>query len=217
MPHLSGEGVRAGAGAGGAAASVREGAFVRRRAQRVCELAAAAGAAVEEAGGFGEAVAARRRLHDLGVTRALLEGIGEMLGAGAGDAVLDAGCGEGFYLGELARAGGFEGHGVDISVAAVELAAKRYPGCEWIVGNADRGVPYSDGSFSRVMSITGRMNAAEFRRVLREDGRLVVAVASPEDLIELRGWGRIAWRGRWRLSLRGFGWGGGGGWKRGLS
>ena len=30
------------------------------------------------------------------------------------------------------------------------------------------------------------MNAAEFRRVLRDDGRLLVALSAPDDLIELR-------------------------------
>jgi hypothetical protein len=34
------------------------------------------------------------------------------------------------------------------------------------------------------------MNAGEFRRVLRDDGRLVVARPAPEDLVELRGAGR---------------------------
>jgi SAM-dependent methyltransferase len=40
------------------------------------------------------------------------------------------------------------------------------------------------------MSITARMNAAEFRRVLRDDGRLLIALPAPDDLIELRGSGR---------------------------
>jgi len=141
-------------------------------------------------GDTAEAVAARRRLHDLGVTAPLLQGIADFVEARAGDVVLDAGCGEGFYLGGLATRAGVAGHGVDISVPAVNLAARRYPGCEWIVANADRHVPYADRTFSLVLSITGRMNAEEFRRVLRDDGRLLVAVASPEDLIELRGAGR---------------------------
>ena len=34
------------------------------------------------------------------------------------------------------------------------------------------------------------MNASEFRRVLRDDGRLLVAIPAPDDLIELRGAGR---------------------------
>ena len=136
------------------------------------------------------AVAARRRLHDRGVTEPLLLAIAEMLGAGPGDVVLDAGCGDGFYLGSLARQAGFDAHGVDISIPAVDAAARRYPECEWIVANADRFLPYADRSFSIVLSITGRMNAGEFRRVLRDDGRLLVALAAPDDLIELRGVGR---------------------------
>ncbi len=136
------------------------------------------------------ALAARRRLHDGGATGPLLNAIAEMLGASAGDMVLDAGCGDGFYLGSLARRTGFSAHGVDISIPAVDAAARRYPKCEWIVANADRFVPFADGSFSIVLSITARMNASEFRRVLRENGRLLVAVPAPEDLIELRGAGR---------------------------
>jgi 23S rRNA (guanine745-N1)-methyltransferase len=136
------------------------------------------------------AVAARRRLHDRGVTQPLLDGIGEMLAPSRGDVVLDAGCGDGFYLGELARRTGFEAHGIDISIPAIEAAAKRFPGCEWIVANADRFVPYAGHSFSTVLSITARMNASEFRRVLQADGRLLVAIAAPDDLIELRGKGR---------------------------
>lgn len=141
-------------------------------------------------GDSGAAVAARRRSHDRGVTRPLLDAIAGMLGARADDVVLDAGCGDGFYLGSLAEMSGFEGHGVDISTPAVDAAARRYPGCEWIVANADRFLPYADRSFSIVLSITARMNAGEFRRVLREGGKLLVALPAPEDLIELRGRGR---------------------------
>lgn len=136
------------------------------------------------------AVAARRRLHDRGVTRPLLEGIAEIVQAKANDVVLDAGCGEGFYLGELAGRTGFRGCGIDISIPAVDAAAKRYPGCEWLVANADRFVPYKDDSFSLALAITGRMNTPEFHRVLDREGRLLVAVPAPEDLIELRGRGR---------------------------
>ena len=141
-----------------------------------------------------EAVAARRRLHDRGLTRALLDGIASIAQAEVSDIVLDAGCGEGFYLGEIAARTGCKGHGIDISIPAVDAAARRYPrserGCEWVVANADRFVPYADESFSLAMSITARMNVPEFHRVLRKGGRLLVAVAAPEDLIELRGKGR---------------------------
>ena len=144
----------------------------------------------KQPGDTAAAVAARRRLHDRGFTDPLLHAIAEVIHASPADIVLDAGCGDGFYLGTLAYETGFDAHGVDISVPAVVAAARRYPRCEWIVANADRFVPYTDRSFSIVLSITARMNAGEFRRVLRDDGHLLVALPSPQDLIELRGTGR---------------------------
>jgi 23S rRNA (guanine745-N1)-methyltransferase len=113
-----------------------------------------------------------------------------MLAPRSNDVVLDAGCGDGFYLASLASQTGCQAHGVDISVPAVNAAARRYPQYEWIVANADRFVPYAGRSFSAILSITARMNADEFRRVLQDDGRLLVALASPDDLVELRGAGR---------------------------
>jgi 23S rRNA (guanine745-N1)-methyltransferase len=136
------------------------------------------------------AVEARRRLHDRGITAPLLGGIAKFAEVSPRDTVLDAGCGDGFYLGTLAREFRCAAHGVDISIPAVDSAARRYPACEWIVANADRFVPYAAGSFSLLLSITGRMNSAEFRRVLRDDGRLLVALPALIDLIELRGAGR---------------------------
>jgi 23S rRNA (guanine745-N1)-methyltransferase len=136
------------------------------------------------------AISGRRRLHDSGVTAPLLRAIAGIGAASPGEAVLDAGCGDGFYLGTLARETGFDAHGVDISIPSVDAAARRYPECEWVVANADRFLPYAGGSFSMVMSITARMNAGEFRRVLRDDGRLLVALPAPEDLVELRDAGR---------------------------
>jgi 23S rRNA (guanine745-N1)-methyltransferase len=121
------------------------------------------------------------------VTEPMLRAIAEMTGASPQDVILDTGCGDGFYLGALAGQAGFEAHGVDISVRAVDAAARRYPECHWIVANADRFVPYADRSFSIVLSITARMNAGEFRRILRDGGCLLVAIPAPDDLVELRG------------------------------
>jgi 23S rRNA (guanine745-N1)-methyltransferase len=141
-------------------------------------------------GDSADAVAARRRLNDRGVTEPLRRAIAEAAAATSKDVVLDAGCGDGFYLASLYRETGCAAHGVDISIPAVDAAARRYPGCEWVVANADRVVPYADQSFSIVLSITARANPLEFRRILRKDGRLLIAVPAPDDLIELRGSGR---------------------------
>lgn len=144
----------------------------------------------KQPGDTAEAIAARRRLHDRGFTEQQRLAIADTIAATPGDVVLDAGCGDGFYLGTLQRETGFEAHGTDISVPAVDAAARRFTACEWVVANADRVVPYADQSFSLVLSITARMNPTEFRRVLRDGGRLLVAIPAPDDLIELRGSGR---------------------------
>jgi len=134
--------------------------------------------------------AARRRLHDRGITTPMLEGLAAMLLETIGADVLDAGCGDGFYLASLASRFGWIAHGLDISIPSIDAAARRYPECEWVVANADRMIPYADASVSLVLSITGRMNGAEFRRILKDSGQLLVAVPAPDDLIELRGAGR---------------------------
>lgn len=137
-----------------------------------------------------DAMAARRRLHDSGATEPLRQAIAEILDASPHDTVLDAGCGDGYYLGSLARKTGCQAMGIDISIPAVDAAARRYPECQWIVANADRFVPCADHAFSLLLSITARMNPPEFRRILRPGGRLLVAIPAPEDLVELRGAGR---------------------------
>jgi 23S rRNA (guanine745-N1)-methyltransferase len=121
-----------------------------------------------------------------GVTAPLLDAVIGLLALTGDDAVLDVGCGDGDQLAVIAERFGCEAHGVDISVAAIDAAARRYPRLRWVVANADRFLPYAHASFRAVVSITARMNAPEFRRVLRADGTLLVAVPAPDDLVELR-------------------------------
>lgn len=137
-------------------------------------------------GDSAEAVAARRRFLDRGHSNALIEATIAFSTNRIDGPVLDAGCGEGAHLAAFHQAAGAEAHGTDISVPAIDAAAKRHPYCHWTVANADRFLPYADSSFGLVSSITARLNSAEFRRVLRDDGRLLVVVAAPDDLLELR-------------------------------
>ena len=109
-----------------------------------------------------------------------------MLSRGATRAALDVGCGDGHHLAALVAGLECAGYGVDISVDAIDAAARRFPALHWVVANADRVLPYGDASFDVVTSITARRNATEFRRVLRDDGALLVVVPGPDDLIELR-------------------------------
>jgi 23S rRNA (guanine745-N1)-methyltransferase len=129
---------------------------------------------------------ARRRVLARGLEAPFIAAMLEMLALGPADAVLEVGCGEGDHLAAIAERFGCEGHGVDISVTAIERAARRHPRLHWVVANADRRLPYATASFRLVASITARRNAAEFRRVVRDDGAVLVVLPAPDDLLELR-------------------------------
>lgn len=160
------------------------------------------------------ALAARRRLFDGGhgdwLVPHLLAAF-DALRLPPGATVLDVGCGEGFYLGTLARERRIEAHGLDISAPAVDLAARRYPDATWIVANADRTLPYAAGSFDLALALTSRLNPGELRRVLAPaapgapaapaspaspaaasgpphsgGGFLLLTVPAADDLVELR-------------------------------
>jgi 23S rRNA (guanine745-N1)-methyltransferase len=133
-----------------------------------------------------EAVNARRRFLDRGFAQPLVQAIVDLLPLGRDEPLLDAGCGEGHHLGAFRRAHQVEGHGVDISIPAIDAASRRHRDCLFVVANADRFLPYADASFAAVASITARMNAEEFRRVLAPGGRLLVAIPGADDLVELR-------------------------------
>jgi 23S rRNA (guanine745-N1)-methyltransferase len=137
-------------------------------------------------GDSAEAVAARRRFLDAGHAAPLVDAVVAALPLPPAASFLDVGCGEGHHTDGFRRAYGVEAAGVDLSVPAVEAAARRYGDCLWIVANADRFVPFADASLDAVTSITARLNPSEFRRVLKPEGRLLVAIAGPDDLIELR-------------------------------
>lgn len=132
------------------------------------------------------AVAARRRFLDRGHAAPLVESIVGALPLRNGDAFLDAGCGEGHHLAAFRDAYRIDGCGVDISIPAIDLAARRYPECLWVVANADRILPFPDRSFDALATITARLNPAEFHRLLKPDGRLLVVIPGADDLIELR-------------------------------
>ena len=142
-----------------------------------------------QAGDTKASVEARARLLDDGIGRASLESVmmrAARLDLAPSACVVDLGCGSGDALTMLQALGAITGVGIDLSVAAIDRAARRHPGVTWVVANADRRIPVLDRRAALVMSLNGRRNPAESARILEPGGRLLVAVPAPDDLIELR-------------------------------
>lgn len=110
--------------------------------------------------------------------------------------ILDAGCGEGYYLRQLADLAPasmpIKLAGLDISKDAVLAAAKqdKHPAWQdkrptWIVGT-NAHLPIRDASLDRLLCIFGFPVAKEFSRVLKPDGRLIQVDPGPAHLGELR-------------------------------
>jgi len=138
-------------------------------------------------------VAARQRFLEAGhyqpiaamLARATLAGVSPE----ATLSCLDAGCGEGYYLRQLAAAGGggqtLAVLGLDISKWAVQSAAKQDKRAAWVVGSNAR-LPVLPATLDRVLCLFGFPVYPEFARVLKPGGRLLQIDAGPDHLRELR-------------------------------
>jgi 23S rRNA (guanine745-N1)-methyltransferase len=130
---------------------------------------------------------ARRRFLDVGYYAPISTALNRYIASSDIGAVLEVGCGEGYYIGQAAAyLGGLSCFGVDISKEAARLAAKRYPGVQFAVEDAKRKLLFEDESIDAILSVFAPRNPAEFARVLRANG--VVLVVSPEEdhLAEVR-------------------------------
>ena len=154
-----------------------------------------------------EMVAARRRFLEVGHYQPIADAVARAVLAAAAPGrtltCLDAGCGEGYYLRQLAAAAAVEARplalaGLDISKWAVQAAAKRdlqdarsqasasaAPGTTWIVGS-NAGLPVLPATLDRVLCMFGFPVYAEFARALRRGGELLQVDAGPDHLRELR-------------------------------
>ncbi|WP_136069115.1 putative RNA methyltransferase [Modicisalibacter radicis] len=139
-----------------------------------------------------EMVAARQRFLNAGHYRPIAEAVSRAALAGlptdATAHCLDAGCGEGYYLRELADAAGEQPLallGLDISKWAVLAAAKQDKRASWVVGSNAR-LPVQPGTLDRLLCLFGFPVHGEFTRALKPGGQLLQVDAGPDHLRELR-------------------------------
>jgi 23S rRNA (guanine745-N1)-methyltransferase len=102
-------------------------------------------------------------------------------------AVVDAGCGTGYYLaGVLDRLPGFCGLGLDASAAAARVAAGAHERAVAATWDVFRPFPLASAVADLVLDVFAPRNPAEFHRVLRPGGRLIVVRPTSRHLAELR-------------------------------
>jgi 23S rRNA (guanine745-N1)-methyltransferase len=118
------------------------------------------------------------------LTGAVADAVAEAVGEGAG-LVLDAGGGTGHHLAAiLDRCPAAVGLSCDLSRYAARRAARAHPRTAAVVADVWRGLPVRDGTVYAVADVFAPRNAAEFRRVLRPDGLLLVVTPQPDHLGE---------------------------------
>lgn len=103
-------------------------------------------------------------------------------------ALLDAGCGEGWYTAALAQtvaAGGGRTAGVDLSKPAVKKAARQCPAGEFAVASVYH-LPLADRSVDILTDCFSPLAAEEFYRVLKPGGIFLYVVPGPRHLWELK-------------------------------
>ena len=129
--------------------------------------------------------AARRRVFSAGCYLPVAEAVERLMPPG-NHRLLDAGCGDGWYLNELLlRHPDWCGAGVDISRDAIFRATEHPCEAVWCVADLRR-LPFADGAFTAVLDILTPASYDEFSRILAEDGVLVKVYPGREYLKELR-------------------------------
>jgi len=141
-------------------------------------------------------VAARRRFLDGGHYQRLSDTVNRQvhrrlsLPAPGRVAMVDVGCGEGYYGARLQaylQGKGLDTDfiGVDISKFACRAAAKRNCSIEWLVASSS-DIPVADQCADLVLCLFSPIQGPEFKRCLHSDGKLIVASTGPLHLLELR-------------------------------
>ncbi len=145
-----------------------------------------------------EMVLARKRFLETGAYKTIAQAIAKQaesyLGKNTAEPrrILDAGCGEGYYLRVLETeaeswtdVSSLVLIGLDISKWAVQAAAVRSRNASWVVAS-NKHPPVLPNSLDVIICAFGFPCYAEFSQILRPGGLLIMADPGPNHLLELR-------------------------------
>ena len=125
--------------------------------------------------------------HYAPLARQLAATAGTLLAGTPAPVLLDAGAGTGYYLeAVLHNLADGRALALDLSKFALRRAARTLPDALCVVWDLWKPLPLSAGSTDLILNVFAPRNPAEFARVLKPGGHLVVATAAPGHLEELR-------------------------------
>ncbi|MGG5837643.1 23S rRNA (guanine(745)-N(1))-methyltransferase [Huaxiibacter chinensis] len=145
-----------------------------------------------EPGDSAEMMQARRAFLDAGHYQPLRDAVAQRLNTLLDEhaqAILDIGCGEGYYtaaFAEIAASKGAETFGLDVSKSAIRAAAKRYPQVTFCVASSHR-LPFADASQDAIIRIYAPCKGEELARVVKPGGWVITVTPGPRHLMELKG------------------------------
>ncbi len=104
--------------------------------------------------------------------------------------ILDIGCGEGYYTGNLKKFLKDENVeneiiGIDISKEAVIAASKSHKDINWIVASATN-IPVADESLDFIICMFAKIIPEEKMRTLKKGGKLIIVSTGENHLLELK-------------------------------
>ena len=137
-------------------------------------------------GDDGDMVSARRRFLSAGHYFPLCASLCDMIGKTQYETLLDAGCGEGYYTKRICDISeNKQIYGLDISKKAAEKSSSLCKSAHICVAST-YDMPYADNSFDVIVNVFSPLALDEYKRVLKPDGHLIMAVPLPEHLKELK-------------------------------
>jgi len=133
-------------------------------------------------------VEARERFLGSGSYARIADALASMIigDGGSVDSLLDVGAGPGYYLAQVLGRVGRRGLVLDISPYAARRAARAHPAIGAVVADAWGPLPVADAAVEVVLSVFAPRQPAEFARVLRPDGLVIIVSPLEDHLVELR-------------------------------
>lgn len=141
-----------------------------------------------------EMVLSRKRFLEKDYYKIISDSVNSLIQKNLGDKksvnILDIGCGEGYYTGNIKKfleSLGVESNiiGIDISKEAIISAAKTYKNIDWLVASA-MNIPLVDESMDFIICMFAKIVPEEKMRVLKSGGKLIIVSTGEKHLLELK-------------------------------